>query len=358
MGDHVDQWANIHQDMLTDEIRKRIHSYDDYLKLRLVCKQWNSTLPKNPTADNKVPWLLIPIGGTTIDYEVTTLDTTSLEEKGIYHFTLPVPPQLQYNLIRGSCHGWRHKNAKSLDKGLLGSSSNLNSSFYHGSVMVTEDAIRSNKFIVWKVIMNSAPVNGNGNANGNANEFTAVALYAASLAFYKPRKIYAIDDYGHLVEFDIMTTKAGPVERIHETSPPYDIVISNQVTNQKYLIGCADGSLLMVVRHLHDLLGYGGQHYYETFNFDIYELKKNAKAWSRISSLGDYVLVIGLNASIQMPAANGKKNRIYFTDSFVQEQALRDYYYHNIGIFNLEDGSYQTVLEDAIFFSPPVWMFP
>ncbi|MED6223219.1 hypothetical protein PIB30_071834 [Stylosanthes scabra] len=394
MGDHVDQWANIHQDMLNDEIAKRIHSYDDYLKLLLVCKQWNLTLPKNPTAGNNVPWLLLHIGGTIDDEAATTLDTTSLEQKGIYHLTMRVPPELQYNLIRGSCHGWliivsmyegtiRMLNALTkvcLDLPPISTLPDviLNGdklSFHHGVGRVTADAIRSNKFILWKAIMNSAPV------NGNANDFTVVALYAASLAFYKPNngrwlklnsrhgrfirdvilfeeKIYAVDDDGHLLEFDTTTTKAGPVERIHEASPPYDIVISKQVCNQKYLIGRADGSLLMVVRHLHDLLGYGGQRYYETFNFDIYELKKNAKAWSRITSLGDYILVVGLNASIQMPAANGKKNRIFFTDSYVQEQAVRDYYYHGIGIYNLEDDSSQTVLDDVIFFSPPVWMFP
>ncbi|MED6208513.1 hypothetical protein PIB30_045789 [Stylosanthes scabra] len=395
MGDHVDQWANIHEDMLNDEIAKRIYSYDDYLRLRLVCKQWSFKLPKIPTAGNNVPWLLLPIGG-TIDDDETTLDTTRLEEKEIYHLTLPVPPELQYNLIRGSCHGWLI--IVSMYEGTIRMLNPLTKvcldlppistlpdvilngdklSFYHGAGMGTEDAIVSNRFIVWKVVMNSAPVD----ANGNANDFTAVALYAASLAFYKSSKgrwlklnsrhgrffrdviffegkIYAIDDYGHLVEFDTMATKAGPVERIHETPPPYDIVPSNQVTNKKYLIGCADGSLLIVVRHLQNLLGYGGERYYETFHFDIYELKKNAEAWSRITCLGDYALVIGFNASLQMPAANGKKNRIYFTDNFVQEQALVEHYYHNIGIFNLEDDSYQTVLEDDIFFSPPVWIFP
>ncbi|RYQ87134.1 hypothetical protein Ahy_B09g094605 [Arachis hypogaea] len=65
--------------------------------------------------------LLLPIGGTPTAkepfkagedvYHITQLsnideesvDTSSLNEKGIYHLKLA---DLQYNLIRGSCHGW------------------------------------------------------------------------------------------------------------------------------------------------------------------------------------------------------------------------------------------------------------
>ncbi|XP_020977374.1 uncharacterized protein LOC110271233 [Arachis ipaensis] len=125
MGE-VDRWSNIHQDLLK-EITKPFHSYDnDYLQQRFVCKQWNLKLPKIPNG-NKVPWLLLPIGGgggaakesfeefhsreeediyhimqlPTIDEQI--LDTGGLEEEGIYHLILP---ELQDNKICGSCHGW------------------------------------------------------------------------------------------------------------------------------------------------------------------------------------------------------------------------------------------------------------
>ncbi|XLR60184.1 hypothetical protein S83_010856 [Arachis hypogaea] len=129
----------------------------------------------------------------------------------------------------------------------------------------------------------------------------------------------------------------------------------------QYLIGTADGTLLMVVRHLINLICEEEERYYKTTRFDIYESKKDSNEWSRISSLGNYILVIGFNASVKMFAGdllNSKGNQIYFTDSFVQEQSMVETYYHNIGIFNLEDGSCQDVLSDVNFFCPPVWILP
>ncbi|MED6132664.1 hypothetical protein PIB30_020996 [Stylosanthes scabra] len=96
MAEMIDEWANIHHDML-NEITKRFHLYDDYLQLRLVCKQWNLKLPKIPNNGNKVPWLLSPIA-------IDASETRDLEEKGIYHLMLP--DMLQDNIIVGSCHAW------------------------------------------------------------------------------------------------------------------------------------------------------------------------------------------------------------------------------------------------------------
>ncbi|XP_057761148.1 uncharacterized protein LOC130981584 [Arachis stenosperma] len=380
MGE-VDQWARIHQDML-NQITKRLYSYDDYLQLRLVCKEWNFKLPKIPNGI-KAPWLLLPIGGTPTArepfkagedvYHITQLsnideesvDTSSLDEKGIYHLKLA---DLQYNLIRGSCHGWL-----------------IIVSIYEGTIRMLNPLTKAYldlppiSTLFWKVVINSAPINDNN------NDFMAVAIYGAcNLAFYKSNnkrwlklptsadattyfqdviffqeKIYAVDDDGQLYEFDTKT-KTGPVGIIHEAAPPSDVVTQGEISNLKYLIGCADGSLLMVVRHLRNLMEHDEKRSYETIKFDIYKLEKNANTWSRITSLGNYVLVIGFNASVQMLAgdfSNCKGNQIFFTDNFVEDQSLNVVYYHNIGIFNLEDESCQTVLSDVNFFSPPVWIF-
>ncbi|MED6122321.1 hypothetical protein PIB30_038711 [Stylosanthes scabra] len=95
MGEMIDEWANIHHDML-NEITRRFHSYEDYLQLRFVCKQWNLKLPNIPNG-NKVPWLVSPIA-------IGGLEARDLEEKGIYYLMLP--DMLQDNAIVGSCHGW------------------------------------------------------------------------------------------------------------------------------------------------------------------------------------------------------------------------------------------------------------
>ncbi|QHO08545.1 uncharacterized protein DS421_14g473590 [Arachis hypogaea] len=266
----VDRWSNIHQDLL-NEVTQRFYSYDnDYLQLRLVCKQWNLKLPKIPTG-NKVPWLLLPIGGgaakksfeevrsleeediyqimqlPTIDEE--TLDTDGLEEEGIYHF---MAWELQDNSICGSCHGW-----------LI-------------IVMVYE----------------------------------------------------------------------GPMGRIYEAAPPPS---DTGCFKCYYLIGCANGSLLMLIRRVRRRCKV-----VETVKFYVYELKKNEKAWSRIYDLGNYILVIGLNSSVQMLSSKG--NQIYFTDNMRIAHSPYLAEPHDIGIFNLEDGSFKKLLTDVKFFCPPVWI--
>ncbi|MED6223986.1 hypothetical protein PIB30_079449 [Stylosanthes scabra] len=394
-GEVVDhQWANIHQDML-NEIAKRIHSYDDYLQLRLVCKQWNFKLQKIP--NNKVPWLLLPVEEEEDIFHIKeTLDTPTLEEKGIHYLTLP---DMQHKLIRGSCYGWLI--IVSIHEGTiimlnpwtnvcfyLPPISSLPNVTYYGDdeciyyyeqCKVMTGTVDANKFLVWKVIINSAPTND--------NDFMAVAIYTGlRLAFYKPcnktwleipgnntypyfedviffeEKIYAVDYEGQLYEFDSKTS-AEPVGGIHEATPP-DIVTLGEICNIKYLIGCDDGSLLMIVRHLNMKEGQQNRRYYDTVKFDIYELKKNSKEWSRIISLGNYVLIVGFNASVQMLASefsNCKGNQIYFTDNLVEEQTLEldgEDYYHGIGVFDLEAETCQTVLSDVKFSCPPVWIFP
>ncbi|XLT91773.1 hypothetical protein HN873_013448 [Arachis hypogaea] len=399
MGE-VDRWSNIHQDLLY-EITKRFHSYEnDYLQLRLVCKQWNLKLPKIPNG-NKVPWLLLPIGGggeeediyhimqlPTIDEQI--LDTGGLEEEGIYHLILP---ELQDNNICGSCHGWviivmvHEGTIKMLNPftkvhfelppiSTLPNVIDINGdecTIYFGGRIVTRNTILMHKTQIWKAIINSTP------SNDNNNDFIAVVIYGclSSLAFYKPNdkrwlrfplrctnicdviffqeKIYAVDYEGQLYEFDTKN-KSGPVGRIFEaTPPPWDVVLRKFY----YLIGCDNGSLLMLIRHIRRPYIGNKKCSVETVKFYVYELKKNEKVWSRIYDLGNYILVIGLNSSVQMLSSNFsncKGNQIYFTDSMCKEHPSNFASRHDLGIFNLEDGSFKRLLTDVNFFCSPVWV--
>ncbi|MED6119639.1 hypothetical protein PIB30_013271 [Stylosanthes scabra] len=396
----VDQWASIHQDMLS-EIAKLFYSYDEYLQLGLVCKQWNFKLPKIP-GGNKIPWLLLPIGSgaTRKPFEASTLeeedmqlptieeeDGRRLEEKGIYHLTLP---ELQDNLTRGSCHGWiimvltyegivRMLNPFTkvcFDLPPISTLPNVidihgdKCTIDLGDKFYTLETTQMHKLQVWKVITNLAP---------NNDDFMAVIVYAwdRNLAFYKPNdrrwlkfptthkhildviffhdKIYAADNNHQLYEFHI-DKKTGPVGRIYEATPP-SLDLPIDIFHLNYLIGCDDGSLLMLIRHFHAI----GRAYYETIKFDVYKLNKNEKVWSRIYNLGNYVLVVGLNSSVQIFASNFlncKGNTIYFTDNPLALQSLDIPCHHDIGIFNLEDGSCHRLLADVNFVCPPIWILP
>ncbi|XP_057725190.1 uncharacterized protein LOC130940924 [Arachis stenosperma] len=401
MGDDIDGWANIH-DYILKEIAEHFYLYDDFIQLRLVCKQWSLKLPE---ISSEILWLLVPEESSSThiyeDEEIyhlmnlpiadeVPLDIQSLDEDEIHHLKLP---EMQNKLIRGSFGGWLivldmyqcsmyMLNAFTkvrLDLPPISTfpdiiDYNPNNYGFEYTVLNLDDENKddihcSKSFInsteVWKVIINSCPSNDN-------EDFLAVAIYGprCTLAFYKPNdkrwldlstrkpsfhdviffgeKIYAVDEDGQLYEFDT-NTKSGPVGGIHEAKPPSDAAVGPY--QLKYLVGCANGSLLMLARHFMPV-----SHW--TSKFDIYELKKNAKEWSRLDSLKNYVLMIGLNSSVQMLPASlqTKGNQIYFTDNLLELKPYRAEY-QDIGIFNLDDGSCHFLLCEEKFMCPPVWCY-
>ncbi|XLR20687.1 hypothetical protein HN51_067475 [Arachis hypogaea] len=352
-----ERWLDIHQDLF-NEMTKRFYSYDNYIQLRLVCKQWNLELPKIPDG-NKVPWLVLSTGSAakeSFQEEVRAPEDEgigSLEEKGIYHLMLP---DMQDNIMYGS---------------------------YMKGDRITHNLILVHKIQIWKAIINSAP------NNDNDSDFIAVVIYGLflELAFYMPNenrwirfptkdlddvhdviffeeKIFAVDGNGQLYEFDTRT-KSGPVGGKHEATPPPSIV--GMPNCSYYLIGGDNGSLLMLVKGVRYRYYMKNQKRFckcETVKFDVYELKKNEKTWSRIHSLGNYILLIGRNSSVQILPSNFlncRGNQIYFTDDMHDR---REVYFENttpasqIGIFDLEDGSCQTFLTDVDSFCHPIWILP
>ncbi|QHO43922.1 putative F-box protein At5g60060 [Arachis hypogaea] len=406
--DEINRWADIDED-LSKEISKRFHAYHDYIQLRLICKQWSLKLPKIPDG-NKIPWLLLP--DETVknhwyeDEEIyhlmqlaaaddETLDTCALEEKDIYHVMLP-EMQSYTKFIRGSAHGWLI--VQSISDGTM----QMLNPFTHRSldlppvstlptiidyqpdnhgneytlwdfrdIRSTLDRDRVHRFQVEKVIINLSPEH-------DIENFMAVVIFGPNqrLAFYKPgnmrweefptrdkwfedviffqEKIYAINNVGQLYEFDTKT-RAGLKGGIHETRPPPEIPRGPHTP--KYLIGCANGSLLMLVRHVGPPLGRKSKEY-ETSKFDIYELKRNRKQWSTLDNLGNYILVIGFNSSVQIPAPFlSKGNQIWFTDNQIElKSSFYDPVAQDIGIFDLDHGSFQRVLLEVKFFCSPVWL--
>ncbi|QHO00131.1 hypothetical protein HN51_035146 [Arachis hypogaea] len=404
MGDDIDGWPNIHDDILK-EIAEHLYSYDDFIQLGLVCKQWSLKLPE---ISSDILWLLVPEESSSThiyeDEEIyhlmqlpiadeVPLDIQSLDEDEIHHLKLP---EMQNKLIRGSFGGWLIV----LDI-YQGSMYMLNAFtkvhldlppistfpdiiYYNPNNYGFEYTIRDldfddmndyrgsssfiNSIYVWKVIINSCPSNDN-------EDFLAVAIYGlrCTLAFYKPNnkrwsdlstrkpwfhdviffgeKIYAVEECGQLYEFDI-NTKSGPVGGIHEAKPPSDAAVGPYYRLKYYLVGCANGSLLMLARYF--LSGSCC-----TYKFNIYELKKNAKEWSRLDSLENYVLMIGFNSSVQMLPASiqTKGNQIYFTDNLIEWKSPDYAECQDIGIFDLDDGSCQRLLSDVKFMCPPVWCY-
>ncbi|MED6219392.1 hypothetical protein PIB30_035397 [Stylosanthes scabra] len=407
--DGIDRWSDIHQDLLK-EISKQFHSYDDYIQLGLICKEWSLKLPKTLNG-NQIPWLLLPEetfkNHCYEDEEIyhlmqlpvakdETLDTHALKEEHVYHMMLP-NMQKQNMLIRGSGHGWLVM--VSISDGsiqMLNPFTNVSLDLppisalpsivkyqpdNHGDEytfwdwedrLSRLDSDNIHRYHIWKVIINSSP-------DDYSENFMAVAIFGQlnRLAFYKAgykrwiefptrdrsfedviffqEKIYAVNNYGQLYEFDTKT-REGLTGGIHESTPPPNVRFSPYTC--RYLFGCENGSLLMLVRHV-------GRprktKECETYKFDIFELKRSEKEWSKVVNLGNHILVIGYNSSAIISAVPflSKGNQIWFADNQTELQSsARHPIDQDIGIFDLDDGSFQRILFLVKFFSPPVWFLP
>ncbi|KAK7243327.1 hypothetical protein RIF29_38120 [Crotalaria pallida] len=211
-------------------------------------------------------------------------------------------------------------------------------------------------------------------------------------AIFYEGKIYGVSSNAQLVEFDVKTSMASVIDMPHP--PKDDPLIQFSGANTKFLVCSIEDDLLMVVRYWTytkrsngngngdggddgngDGADDGGgsdddddeeeeeESFYKTSRFNLYKLDKRKKEWRRISSLGDSVLVVGLNSSVCMlpfSDGNGKwvRNCIYFCDNNYLYQYDEIVGGHDVGVFNLEDETIEELFPNAEFiFPPPVWLF-
>ncbi|XP_015963055.1 putative F-box protein At5g55150 [Arachis duranensis] len=401
----IDRWSNLHPDLLY-QITEHLYSYHDYIRLRLVCKEWNSKLSSIPN-HKRNPWLLLP--GTTHDSSLSHI----LEKEQIYHVMFP-DFDINDNLIRGSCHGWlitvvisegaiRMLNPFTkthIDLPPVSTFSDVVR--YHpdrhgdeyvlvdlyNDVIYNLDAISFHKYEIQKIVISSPP---------NNDDFMAVAIYKECgklavcklndkrwthipteqmLTFFQDviffqDKIYALDDDTSLYEFDkkVIMDELGKKPRpqlvplltsiggMCEAPPPAKLTMYYTCSMNKYVIGCVDGSLLMIVKHN----DWAMEMLHVCNKFDVFKLNKNSKEWSRMHSLEDYAVMIGYNSSVQMFPGKSpycKRNHIYYTDNQVVLHTLGKPSLQDMGILNLEDTNTNEILPNVEWVCPPTWLLP
>ncbi|XP_020997500.1 F-box protein At1g10110-like [Arachis duranensis] len=402
----IDRWWNLHPDLLY-QITEHLYFYDDYIRLRLVCKEWNSKLSSIPH-HKRNPWLLLP--GTTHDSSLNHI----LDKEQIYHVMFP-DFDINDNLIYGSGYGWlitvvisngaiRMLNpfTKShLDLPPISTFPDVvryHRDWWHvGEYVLVElsdgsiytiDAISFHKYEIWKIVISSPPDN---------EDFMAVAIYGecGNLAVCKLNdkrwtdipmeeisplfqdviffqdKIYAVDFDTNLYEFDkkVIMDELGKKPRpqlvplltsiggICEPPPPAKLATHYNCSMNKYVIGCVDGSLLMIVKHD----DWAMKMLHICNKFDVFKLTKNSKEWSRIHSLEDYAVMIGYNSSVQMFPGKSpycKANHIYYTDNQVVLHTPGEPSLQDMGILNLEDTKTNKILPNVEWVCPPTWLLP
>ena len=386
-------WAELQPDLL-DEIAKHIPSYDDYVRVRAVCKSWNIALPKI-SRHITGPWLVLPFDDETLKM------IKKKKNMKAYHLRLRLP-ELQNTHIRGSSFGWL------ISVGIDGELRMLNpftNSHFHlpplssfpgvfsyqpdkhgqeytltekyGEINVyTIDSIAMQEYYVLKIVLSSSPEEEDFMAVAIYGRYYNLALYRAGddkwtdvevrktaggyqdVIFHKG-KIYAIDLEAHLHEFDVETLVGGIIETELERPYPYTLF-----KYHKYLVRSPDGHLLMVVRGWDEFskttVGNESLYGHKTDVFYIFKLEESTKRWWRVFSLGNYVLVVGYNSSIWKPSfaddeGNCARNCIYYTD---HDWGCG----HDIGVFNLEDRKCKQLFPNSAISCPdpnpyPVWLF-
>lgn len=128
-------------------------------------------------------------------------------------------------------------------------------------------------------------------------------------SFMKGR-VYAITYEGVIHEFD---TKIEARIRMCEEKSEIKLLHEFVYLNGVYMISTS-GGLLLVERYFNyvNLEVSSCTRFYHTYDFKAFKLSQSG--WTKVKSLGDYIIVLGLNSSTCHAVPSGKGNCIYYSN--------------------------------------------
>ncbi|KAG6388489.1 hypothetical protein SASPL_149917 [Salvia splendens] len=160
---------------------------------------------------------------------------------------------------------------------------------------------------------------------------------------------YAVDKFGSIAVCDL--NGDSPVVKF--------INVVQQIDgDMKYLVD-AMGELLLVARYLEFHIDM--QYYMEvckTVKFRVFRFDWNGHEWKELANLHDRVLVLGDNSSLALLASDYRGcrgNMIYFTDDHSGSNRDSVGGDHDVGVYNLGDGS---IHELPCYPCWPSWITP
>lgn len=171
---------------------------------------------------------------------------------------------------------------------------------------------------------------------------------------------YAVNKFGSIAICDVKDADFPKVSLIKMLQPI--------VGDMQYLVD-AMGELLLITRYLEletdpDRLEHQFDNVYKTVKFCVWRLDLSGPKWERIMSLGDRVLFLGENSSLAILATDYpgcKGNRIYFADDYSEanyDGNLGISGDHDVGFYNLEDGSIEPLPFYPRISHWPIWITP
>ncbi|OVA16000.1 Protein of unknown function DUF295 [Macleaya cordata] len=398
------EWAQLHPDLI-QAIANRITAYIDYIRFRAVCVSWNSAVPKFPNHHHhlppQIPWLMVPfMGDETESYRCFF----SISEDKYHILELP---ECSEKRICGSSLGW----LLMLEKGpainlfnpitrtliplpplttfphVVFRPSKFGKEFK--VFYTTEDSEpyslkTMQNYFIRKMVLSSSPKNDD--MEEDDNYMVVVILRTREMAFMrKGDQVWTLvkdpefcfeDVIFHKGQcFGLDSDRGVVVCDFDGPSPKLNVVSSGpQGEFGDYLVDFF-GDLLLVSRtrehnHNHTLD-------YTTTNFRVFKPDQSLPGWHwhEVKDLGDRVLFLGPNSSMSLLVhefSGCQRNCIYFADDNYDSHYLVDEDYdsddsdeigaHDLGIFNLYDGSIEPSLylrrNNWLIWPPPTWVTP
>ncbi|KAH6782773.1 hypothetical protein C2S52_000335 [Perilla frutescens var. hirtella] len=177
-------------------------------------------------------------------------------------------------------------------------------------------------------------------------------LYSEDVIYFNSA-FHAVDRFGSIAICDVSNGESPVVKLIH---------VEQQIDgDMKYLVD-AMGDLLLVARHLDFEIDI--EYYLEvckTVKFNVFRFDWNGRKWESLASLDDKVLLLGENSSLALRAsdyAGCRGNRIYFTDDYSGANSDSIAGDHDIGVYNLVDGSIDELPCYHRNSHWPIWITP
>ncbi|XP_059627423.1 putative F-box protein At3g25750 [Cornus florida] len=374
---------------LLDMILDKLVSLSEFVRFGAVCKPWQSVAMENKLkfVQNKlsrqVPFLMVP----TEDNSNVRRSLYSITDNKSYDFQLRVPYKKR---LSGSSYGWLFTVEESLGVTLMNPFSGaiielppimnlLEVEPHPNHIDVRPLEV---EFEVIKAILSADPAS-------SPNDYIVAAIYGdcCNLAFIRARdkawtyidkkrfkplydviyykgQIFAVDNKYSVIMIDLN-------KRVGESKAPQVEVIelrTNVYGDPTYLVESSSGDLLFVQRSYE----FRDDSQYATLGFEVFKLlleqfeqgSPMQLKGKNLKNLGGDTLFLGDNHSICVSASKWsgcQPNSIYYTDDNIDILNYPSLGRRDIGIFNIENGSFGTHynLDPSHNHMPPsIWILP
>ncbi|KAL3639002.1 hypothetical protein CASFOL_016909 [Castilleja foliolosa] len=379
-------WADLPPELLL-LIATNLQTLADYIRFRAVCQNWRAAAPVTPRyLPREFPWLMLPLSRTsnrrgffsplTSDLHRLTLPEASIsrrragssfgwlilidESPSIFLINpltrnrIALPPLTSFpNVTNFDFYSiGREYTVRSPENDLYYCNLKEMRDYFIKKVILSHSPRSESDFYVLAILNRHENIAYCKNGDESWKIFDAARSYSEDVIYFND-SFYAVNKFGSIAICDLND----------EISPTVKVInVRQQIDGDLQYLVNAMGDLLLVSRYLEFEIDI--EHYLEvckTVKFRVFRFDWNAQIWVSIASLVDRVLFLGANSSFAMLASDYpgcKGNRIYFTDDYsgtYYESIGGD---HDVGVYNLSDGTIESFPCYPRNSHWPIWITP